>query len=144
MRRIVLAFGLLASGTAGAGTLYQCVSGSTSSYQQQPCPPSARTVRRIDVVPEPPLTGSERAEQAARREQGRAESAFLSRMAGTDAIAVAYRPSSRRRSSPATRRTGDRCDATKATRTAVRRSLGMERDIDLLRKLDGDVAAACR
>jgi hypothetical protein len=147
MRRILLVVTLLASGTACAQTLYKCVSVSTTSYQQAPCPPSARTVRRIEVVPEPPLTDGERAEQAARREQDRTDSEFLSRMAGMDSTAVAYRPSSRRRLSrraSETVRADDRCSAAKATRTAVRRSLGMERNIDLLRKLDGDVADACR
>jgi hypothetical protein len=147
MRRIVLMMTLLASGTACAQTLYKCVSASTISYQQAPCPPSARTMRRIDVTPEPPLTVGQRAEQAARREQDQAESAFLSRMAGTDSTAVAYRQSAHGRSSryaSVARRTDDRCSDAKATRTAVRRSLGLERNIDLLRRLDDDVAEACR
>ncbi len=142
MRRIALLVALLASGTAGAQTLYKCVSASATSYQQAPCPRSSRTARMFDVDPEPPLTAAERADDAARREQARIEWAFLSHMAGTDQMDTGMR-SSRRRRPRAASRSVERCDAAKATRAAVLRSIGLARTIDVLRKLDDDVSQAC-
>lgn len=145
MRRIALLVALLASGTAGAQTLYKCVSASATSYQQAPCPRTSRTARMFDVDPEPPLTAAERADDAARREQARVESAFLSHMAGTDQLDTGMRSSRRRRPRVASRsgRVVERCDAAKATRAAVLRSIGLARTIDVLRKLDDDVSQAC-
>jgi hypothetical protein len=145
MRRIAPLVMLLASGTAGAQTLYKCVSASVTSYQQAPCPRLARTARMFDVSPEPPLTAAERADQAGRLDQARIESAFLSHMAGTDRMDAGIRTPRRRmpRAGSRTGRAVDRCDAAKATRATVLRSIGLGRTIDLLRKLDADVADAC-
>jgi hypothetical protein len=99
----------------------------------------------FDVSPEPPLTAAERADDAARREQARIESAFLSHMAGTDQMGTGIRASPRRipRVGARAGRVVDRCDAAKATRAMVLRSIGLARTIDVLRKLDTDVAEAC-
>jgi hypothetical protein len=135
---------LLLAGAAHAQTLYKCVSSDMTSYQQAPCPPSARTVRSIQTVPEPPPTAAQRAEQRRKAQQDRAESAFLSHLAGTDQQrstgASAYRPASRL----ATRgKRTSTCDVAKRSREHRLRTVGLNRNLDLLRRLDDDVAEAC-
>lgn len=152
MRRIAIAAALLLASAADAQTLYKCVSGHSTSYQQEPCPRTARMIRSIETVPEPPPTAAQLAEQARKAERDRAESAFLSHLAGTDQMRTAYRSSGHRFSGY--RSSGrawaqrdpqqDGCNAAKATRGNVLRAVGLSRTVDLLRKLDDDVAEACK
>jgi hypothetical protein len=98
----------------------------------------------LDVTPDPPMSAAQHADRAVRLEQDRIESAFLSHMAGTDRM-DGIQSSSRRRTPRGSRtaRVLDRCSAAKEKRETVLRSVGLARTFDLLRKLDGDVAAAC-
>jgi hypothetical protein len=148
VRRIVVAACIAATfqlGAARAQTLYKCASRTGNSYQQSPCAASSRTVESMVTVPEPPPSAAQLAEQARKAEQGRAESAFLSHLAGTDRVSVPYRPARYRgRSSALTRPDahGD-CRLAKATRTATLQAVGLGRTYELLRRLDDDVARAC-
>lgn len=160
MRRITIAAALLLAGAADAQTLYTCVSSNGTSYQQQPCPRTARLIRSIETVPEPPPTAVQLAERAQKAQRDREESAFLSHLAGTEQLrsyrssgyrssgyrssgyrSSGYRSSGRalaRRDSPS-----DDCRAAKANRQSTLRATGLARNFDLLRKLDDDVSEAC-
>jgi hypothetical protein len=144
MRRIAMAMLLLAS-TAHAQTLYKCVSKGVTSYQQTPCPLGSWTVRSFQTVPEPPPTPAQRAEQRRQAQQDRVESAFLSHLAGTD---QPRSPRVSRDRSPSRMATGDKpkgaCDSAKRSREHTLRAVGLDRNIDLSRRLDDDVAEACR
>jgi hypothetical protein len=131
---------LLLAGAADAQTLYKCVSKEMVSYQQTPCPPSARTVRSIQTAPEPPPTATQLAEQRRKAQQDRAESAFLSHLAGTDQPRSA-RVSPRRIAARDPRKSA--CDAAKKSREHTLRAVGLDRSLDLLRRLDDEVAEAC-
>lgn len=160
MRRIAIAAALLIAGAADAQTLYKCVSGHGTSYQQTPCPPTARLVRSMETTPEPPPTAAQLAEQSRKVRLGREESAFLSHLAGTDQTRIAYRSSRNRssgygasgyRSSARTLTRGDPpyaqydgCTAAKAAREKELRAASLNRSFDLLRKLDDSVAEACK
>jgi hypothetical protein len=145
MRRIAMVAVLLLAGAADAQTLYKCVSRGMTSYQQTPCPPWARTVRSIQTVPEPPLTAAQRTEQRQKAQQDRTESAFLSHQAGTDQ--GRFRRVSTYRS-PSTTAFRDKpkgaCDAARSSREQTLRAVGLNRNIDLSRRLDDAVAEACR
>jgi hypothetical protein len=97
MRRIAVVVALLSLTslshieTVRAQTLYKCVSAKGTSYQQIPCPRSARLVRTMETVPEPPPTAAQLAEQALKAGRDREESAFLSHLAGTDQVRSSYR-----------------------------------------------------
>ena len=150
MRRIVVTtaciLALLQVSAADAQTLYKCASKAGNSYQQLPCAGSARTVSAMDVAPEPPPTASQLAVRARKAEQDRAESAFLSHLAGTDQPAFGYRGTRYRRSSTEQVRRNahsDACGLAKATRTATLQAVGLGRTYDLLRRLDDAVANAC-
>src|SRR6476620_1368058 len=88
MTRMTFVVALLwLTGVAHAQTLYHCRADGISSYQQSPCPASARMVSSIETIPEPAPTESQQRARAQQAEQGRIESAFLSHSAGTDAAA---------------------------------------------------------
>ena len=166
MRRIAVVVALLTLTslshveTVRAQTLYKCVSAKGTSYQQIPCPRSARLVRTMETVPEPPPTAAQLAEQALKARRDREESAFLSHLAGTDQVRSSYRSGYRAANarSPGNRFTGqhyssrtmrqrdtqDACSAAKARRDNAIRSAGMNRTFDLLRQLDVDVWDACK
>lgn len=165
MRRIAVVVSLLSLitvshlGTARAQTLYKCASAKGNIYQQIPCPRSARLVRTMETVPEPPPTAAQLAGQALKAQRDREESAFLSHLAGTDQL----RSISRSRYVPGTTRSsrnrfsGERyssrtgsqsesqsaCVAAKTRRDNTLRSAGLNRTFDLLRQLDADVSDAC-
>jgi len=162
MRRIAIAAALLIAGAADAQTLYKCVAGNSTSYQQQPCPRTARLVRSIETTPEPPPTATQLVEQARKAKMDREESAFLSHLAGTDQTRTAYRSSRNRSSgygssgygSSGYRSTNrfvaqrdpqrDGCSAAKAARESALHAAGLGRTFELLRRLDDDVAEACQ
>jgi hypothetical protein len=153
MRRIAFAcaVALQFHSAADAQTLYKCVARASVSYQQTPCPTATRTVRTIETTPERPPTAAERAARDRKARQDRAESAFLSHVAGTDRLAVIERGcASRGVPTRALRRrarnhigNGTACEAAKANRERTLRRVGFERNIDLLRRLDAEVAEAC-
>jgi hypothetical protein len=69
------------------GIVRKCVGpGNEVSFQQDPCPAGARQVTARDATPEPPLSYEQRQARAARADRDRRESAYLSRLAGTDWI----------------------------------------------------------
>jgi hypothetical protein len=158
MRWIAIAAALLLAGAADAQTLYKCVAGNSTSYQQQPCPRTARLVRSIETTPEPPPTATQLAEQVRKARMDREESAFLSHLAGTDQTRAAYRLSRNRSSgygsagdrlsgSRSTNRVvaqGDGCTAAKTTRENELHAAGLGRTFELLSRLDDDVAHACK
>ena len=165
MRRIAVVAALLSITllshveTVRAQTLYKCVSADGTSYQQTPCPRSARLVRTMETVPEPPPTATQLAEQALKAQRDREESAFLSHLAGTDQVRSGYpsgyrsgnthssrnrfsgkRYFSRARVQPDAQ---DACAAAKSRRDSTIRNAGLNRTFDLLRQLDADVSDAC-
>jgi hypothetical protein len=145
MRRIAMVVALLLAGAAHGQTLYKCVSRDLTSYQQTPCPRSARTVRSIHTVPEPPPTSAERVQQRQKAQDDRAESAFLSHLAGTDQWG-SRRTSVNRSAGRRTRhdRFKDACDTATKHRERTLHKVGLDRGLDLSRRLDDEVAEACR
>jgi uncharacterized protein DUF4124 len=143
MRRIVLTIALSCVPMAYAQTLYQCADGNGNRYQQTPCTGSVRLVRTLETSPEPPPTRQELEQRASKAAQDRAESAFLSHLAGTDDESMRYvrgDRSSRRRS---VSRLPDACDRARARRMHRLADLTLDRSVDLFRRLDAAVAAAC-
>jgi len=149
MRRIATAACIAAAfqlGTADAQTLYKCASRTGNSYQQSPCAASSRLVESMVTMPEPSPSAAQLAERARKAEQDRAESAFLSHLAGTDQIPTSYRaPRYARSTARVTRSTpnGRDCQLAKATRKATLQAVGLSRTYDLLRRLDDEVGNAC-
>jgi hypothetical protein len=69
------------------GIVRKCIApGGAVSFQQEPCAPGAKQAALRDATPEPPLSTQQRQAQAAKVERDRRESAYLSRLAGTDWI----------------------------------------------------------
>jgi len=148
MRRIATAACIAAAfqlGAADAQMLYKCASRTGNSYQQSPCAPSSRLVESMVTVPEPRPSAAQLAEHARKAEQDRAESAFLSHLAGTDQIPMPHRSPRYARSTTRVARSSrnDDCQVAKATRKATLQAVGLGRTYDLLRRLDDDVSKAC-
>src|SRR6478672_10125540 len=116
---------LCLTGVAHAQTLYHCRAHGISSYQQSPCPASARMVSAIETLPEPAPTQSQQRARAQQAEQGRIESAFLSHSAGTDA-SVGSHP---QRARNVTRRVPNRsaCQEARSARNAALEAIGLDR-----------------
>ena len=142
MPRMTFVVLLCLTGVSHAQTLYHCRAHGISSYQQSPCPSSARMVNSIETIPEPAPTESQQRARVQQAEQGRVESAFLSHSAGTDAGA-ANRP---QRARKVTGRGPIRsaCQEARSARNAALEAAGLNRTYDLLHKLDQSVADACR
>lgn len=146
--------------TVRAQTLYKCASANGNIYQQIPCPRSARLVRTMETVPDPPPTAAQLTEQALKSKRDREESAFLSHLAGTDRTGSGYRSVYRsdnaRRSgsrlaggqdffgSRMRRTSGSACAAAKSARDNAIRTAGLHRTFELLSRLDADVFDACK
>lgn len=148
MRRIVVIACIAAAfppGTASAQTLYKCASRMGNSYQQAPCAASSRTLESMDIAPEPPPSADQLAQRQRKAEQDRAESAFLSHLAGTDQMPASYRPTRYARMPRVARSTtrSDDCRLAKAARKTTLESVGLNRTYDLLRRLDEQVSKAC-
>jgi hypothetical protein len=146
VKRIHFVILLAIASQADAQTLYICATSAGHSYQQAPCAPTARLLKTIDTQPEPQPTAEQRRERAEKAVEDRAESAFLSRMAGTDGVHANTRSvlASRngRRQSTLTQAI-DACSQARATRTSTRRAMGLNRTFDALSALDRAVADAC-
>jgi len=148
MRRIVIAACVAAGlqlSPAHAQSLYKCASRAGNSYQQSPCAASSKTVETMVTVPDPQPTATQLAERARKAEQDRAESAFLSHLAGTDQVPVSYRAPRYGRSMARSTRSprSDGCQLAKSTRKATLETVGLSRTYDLLRRLDDEVNHAC-
>lgn len=132
---------LCLTGVAQAQTLYHCRAHGISSYQQSPCPASARMVSSIETTPEPAPTESQQRARVKQAEQDRAESAFLSHSAGTD-----YRSTTERSARSAVGRKPQRnaCQEARTAKSAALKVLGLKRTYDRLQSLDQSVADACR
>lgn len=144
------AVAVLAIGTAvpvwgqQTGELRKCVlPNGTMSFQQAPCAPGSRQVSSRSYVAEPPQTAEQIRARAARDQAGRAESAELSRRAGTapgrgsvsgggtlHRVAIAQ--------------DDDACQRARRRREQTLEAVGLKRTYDLLRALNDEVARACR
>lgn len=119
--------------------LRKCIGkGGAVSFQQEPCGAGARQVSIREVHPEPPPTPEQVRARELQAQRDRAESAYLSRAAGTDG----------RRSSGGRMRTiasaPSECEVARKHRDDVLAAVGMKRTYDLLRQLNDKVHAACR
>ena len=148
MRQIAFAGAvvLLFASAADAKTLYKCMSRVGVSYQQTPCLPAARTVLTIETAPEPAPTAAELTQRDRKARQDRAESEFLSHLAGTDRLATVQRgsaPKNLRQHAGSRSRNDTACQAAKVNREHTLQRVGLDRNIDLLRRLDNDVEQSC-
>lgn len=140
MRALLLSFIVLFAPAANAQQVYKCVDGKNVSYQSATCDATQVAARQWNATPEPEPSVEELRQHQLKREHGRAESAWLSRTAGTDRVHSVRRG----RQSSNVRSSMSRCDAAKARREAKLKSVGLKRTFDLLRKLDELVHEACK
>lgn len=142
---VMLVLGLPGAGRSQqTGELRKCVSpGGVVSFQQQPCAAGSRQTFSRPYVAEPPPTVEQLRARAAREQAARAESAELSRRAGT----------SRQYRAPTGTGTLHRvamakddaaCQRARRHRDATLERVGLKRTYDLLRSLNDEVARACR
>lgn len=126
------------------GELRKCVlPNGTASFQQAPCAPGSRQVSTRAYVAEPPLTAAQLRARSAREQAGRAESAELSRRAGTvpgrsgiGGTGTLHRV--------AIARDDAACQRARKHREQTLAAVGLKRTYDLLRILNDEVARACR
>lgn len=127
-----------------AGELRKCVSpGGAETFQQQPCPTGSRQVASRHYVSEPAPTAEQERARAARDRAARAESAELSRRAGT---AGRYRASGGAGALHRVTIAKDdkACQRARRHRDETLERVGLKRTYDLLRTLNDEVARACR
>lgn len=121
--------------------LRKCIGRSGAvSFQQEPCGAGARQVSIREVHPEPPPTPEQIRARELKAQQDRAESAYLSRAAGTDG----RRSSGGRMRTVASVSPPSECELARKHRDDVLAAVGMKRTYDLLRQLNDKVHAACR
>lgn len=123
---------------ASAQALHKCVGrDGHASYQSQPCDAGRRTVWVREATPEPPPSAER--QKAMRREKARrdVQSAYLATLARRRRGAASGH-------AIATSRDAKACDAARRRREKTLERVGLERDFELLRRLDDDVARACR
>lgn len=140
---LVLASPVRAAGQQ-AGELRKCVSaGGAVSFQQQPCPAGSRQASSRSYVAEPAPTAAQIRARAAREQAARAESAELSRRAGTPGpyraqhgAAMLHRV--------AIAKDDAACQRARRQRDETLERVGLKRTYDLLRALNDEVARACR
>jgi len=137
---MVLVASVAVASVASAQQVYKCVDGENVSYQSAVCDAAQVVARQWNATPEPEPSAEELRQLQLKREQGRIESAWLSRAAGTGPVRSVRsgRQSGNVRSRPS------RCDNAKARREAKLESVGLKRTFDLLRKLDDTVHEACK
>jgi hypothetical protein len=151
MRRIAMAACILVAtmgtGALQAQALYICASSAGHSYQQRPCSADTRLIGSLMTTPEPPPSPSVLALREKKALQDRAESEFLSRMAGTDRRNVPLRGTRAGRPGRYGFRRDpqaeDACQVARADRQRVLHDVGLARTIDLMRSLDAAVWKAC-
>jgi hypothetical protein len=114
--------------TASAQVVYKCVGkGGAASFQSAPCPVSARTERTISAIPDPvqPRAAPYVAQQPT----------YNSYAGPATYVATGYDERAQRKAN---------CQYVKDQREATLDRVGLNRTFDLLRKLDDDVARACK
>ena len=133
---------VLLCGTARAETLYKCVGkGGAISYQSHACDPGQRIANTRTYVPETPPSAGDLVAQRRKLQRDRAESAYLSNLAGTSRVSA--RSSATGTSIPV-RRQNAGCEAAKRQRDAALEAAGLGRTYDLLTRLDAVVREACK
>lgn len=123
---------------AQAQSLHKCVArDGRASYQSQPCAAGMRTAWVREAPPEAPPSAERQARM--RREQARraVQSDYLASLAGRGRGPASGHAIS-------TSRDAGACERARRRREDVLERVGLDRDFDLLRRLDDDVARACR
>ena len=133
---------VLLCGTARAETLYKCVGkGGAVSFQSDPCEPGQRVAQARSYVPERPPTNEELWAKHRKAQRDRAESAYLSRLAGTSRVGG---PSRSTGASIPSQPPNAACEVAKAQREVQLKAAGLSRTYDFLSQLDAMVREACR
>ncbi len=128
---------VLLSGTARAEMLYKCVGkGGAISYQSRACDPGQRVAQARTYEPESPPSPEQLAARRRKLQRDRAESAYLSNLAGTPRGGATSRASG---ASIPVRRSSAACEAAKRQREAALDAAGLGRTYDLLSSLDAMV-----
>lgn len=150
MKALCHAVALLAVGIPGAagsqqtGELRKCVSpGGAVSFQQQPCAAGSRQASSRSYAAEPAPTAEQIRARAMREQAARAESAELSRRAGTAGHhGVATAAGTLHRVTIA--KDDAACQRARRDRDKTLERVGLKRTYDLLRALNDEVVRACR
>lgn len=141
MRCIVVML-LIAAVPVHAQVLYKCVGkGGSTSYQSEPCAPSAKVAKLYDATPEPYSPEHEARLRQQRANQNRA-ARELSRMAGTDQTTQSTVYQSRTESPRDSQRRN--CADAKFYREETLKRVGLSRTYELLQQLDRAVYDACK
>lgn len=132
--RVMLAALALLPVQSGAQQVHKCVSGGDVSYQSEPCQDGRAATRTWDHVDYAPVPEAELRRIAETERATRRRDQELRRQA-TGVRAATVRTDPRQR----------RCDAARQARTeALRAERIGQRSMELRRKLDENVASACR
>lgn len=127
MRKFVLMMAMLLAAPTFAQTVYKCAQkGKPVSFQSEPCPAGARTVKSVAAIPE-------RYTPPAYRPAARQDVQWDTVVSNN----TLSKPDER-----AARRAG--CDSAKANRARTLERVGLRRTYDLLSQLDASVDAACK
>lgn len=127
-----------------AGELRKCISpGGAVSFQQAPCPAGARQTSSRSYVAEPAPTAEQIRARVVREQAARAESAELSRRAGTSRQHRAATGAGTLHR-VAIAKDDAACQRARRQRDETLARVGLKRTYDLLRALNDEVARACR
>lgn len=127
-----------------AGELRKCVSpGGAVSFQQHPCDAGSRQASSRSYIAESAPTAEQIRARAMREQAARAESAELSRRAGTS---VQHRAATGTGTlhRVAIAKDDNACQRARRHRDETLERVGLKRTYDLLRALNDEVARACR
>jgi len=113
--------------------------GGAVGFYSGPCPAGYQQAKTWDAKPDPEPTYEQLQAREYQRQQAAAESAYLSRRAGTSGGGASGH---RVRMDGA--RNAAACDAAKASRESTLAAVGMRRTYDLLQRLDNNVREACK
>ena len=140
MRYGILLLAALTCGSASAQVVNKCIGkGGATHYYSGPCPAGYQQAKTWDARPEPEPTYEQLQAREYQRQRAAAESAYLSRRAGTAGSGARghhVRLDGAHNAS--------RCDAAKASRESVLKAVGMARTYELLSRLDETVREACK
>jgi hypothetical protein len=118
----------------GDDLLRKCLAADgTASYQNTPCPPDQSIAWEREIDRREPLSPAQLREQQARLQA-----------ANTPAPRAAAAPRTVRAAPPTRRPAADPCAAAREKRRKTLDEVGLARTFDLLRRLDDEVARACR
>lgn len=131
---ILLAF---APGVAGSQTIYKCtIKGKPTSYQNAPCAANTTNSGIRDYQPESAPTYAQEQAGQVREARAQQESAYLSRMAGTDGRGGAV--------GHVLPVGGSTCADAKRDRDSWEKQVGLSRSFDTLRQWNDIVQRACK